>query len=77
MIVPNARLHVAMELAERIRTSIEQHTVSKVGKITASFGVAELQPDESTSSLIDRADEALYQAKLASKNCVKPSQPTP
>lgn len=77
MIVPNASLHVAMELAERIRTSIEQHTVSKVGKITASFGVAELQPDESTSSLIDRADEALYQAKLASKNCVKPSQPTP
>lgn len=77
MIVPNARLHVAMELAERIRTSIEQHTDSKVGKITASFGVAELQPDESTSSLIDRADEALYKAKLAGKNCVKPSQPTP
>lgn len=77
MIVPNARLHEAMELAERIRASIEQHTDSKVGQITASFGVAELQPDESTASLINRADKALYKAKLAGKNCIKPSQPTP
>ncbi len=76
MIVANASLHEAMELAERIRTSIEQHTDSKVGQITASFGVAELQTDESTASLLNRADKALYKAKLAGKNCIKPSLPT-
>lgn len=76
MIVPNARLHEAMELAERIRASIEQHTDNKVGQITASFGIAELQSDESTAGLLNRADKALYKAKLAGKNCVKPSLST-
>ncbi len=77
IIVPSARLHEAMELAERIRASIEQHTDSKVGQITASFGVAELQPDETTASLLNRADKALYKAKFSGKNCIKPSQSTP
>jgi diguanylate cyclase len=44
---------------------------SKVGCVTASFGVAELRPDEGTASLINRADKALYKAKQNGKNCVK------
>ncbi|OYY82844.1 MAG: hypothetical protein B7Y34_02290 [Methylophilales bacterium 16-45-9] len=38
--------------------------------MTASFGVAELQAGESTASLLNRADKALYKAKLNGKNCV-------
>lgn len=71
IIVPDSRLQAALELAERIRKSIEEHTDSEVGRITASFGVAELRPDENTASLINRADKALYKAKLNGKNCIK------
>jgi PleD family two-component response regulator len=42
-----------------------------VGRITASFGVAESSLDEGTASLLNRADKALYKAKLDGKNCVK------
>ena len=71
IIVPDSGLKDALEFAERIRISIEQHTDSEVGRITASFGVAELRLDESTASLLHRADKALYKAKLDGKNCVK------
>ena len=71
IIVPDSRLKDALEFAERIRKSIEQHIDKEVGRITASFGVAELSLDESTASLLNRADKALYKAKLDGKNCVK------
>jgi diguanylate cyclase (GGDEF)-like protein/PAS domain S-box-containing protein len=71
IIVPDSRLQDGLEFAERIRKSIEQHTEEVVGRITASFGVAELSPDETTASLLNRADKALYKAKLEGKNCVK------
>ncbi len=71
IIVPNSRLKDATEFAERIRKSIEQHRDKEVGLITASFGVAELHIDEGTASLLNRADKALYKAKLGGKNCVK------
>lgn len=71
IIVPDSDLKAALEFAERMRKSIEQHTDKQVGRITASFGVAELRPDEGTASLLNRADKALYKAKLNGKNCVK------
>lgn len=71
IIVQDSRLKDALEFAERIRKSIEQHTDQVVGRITASFGVAESSLDEGTASLLNRADKALYKAKLDGKNCVK------
>ncbi len=71
IIVQDSSLKAALEFAERMRQSIEQHIDKQVGRITASFGVAELRPDEDTSSLLNRADKALYAAKVNGKNCVK------
>lgn len=39
--------------------------------ISASFGLALLDPDIPVEKSIDRADKALYAAKSAGKNCVK------
>ncbi|MFP3981831.1 MAG: GGDEF domain-containing protein [Desulfobacterales bacterium] len=42
--------------------------ISNTLRITASIGVAAYRPEESIDSLLARADQALYEAKLAGKN---------
>lgn len=61
-------------LAERIRTSIEHHTLAydmNAIKITASLGVSSLLADDSLESFINRADEAMYESKRSGRNQVK------
>jgi diguanylate cyclase len=76
LIFPGARLADAVTAAERIRGVLEskQWTIEpsgeRVGKVTASFGVAKLRPDESANDLLERADERLYEAKSRGRNCV-------
>jgi len=59
----------------RYRTLIEGlsiQTGDQVLKITASFGTTTFIPgSDDSSSLIARADKALYQAKEMGRNCVK------
>ncbi|WP_216634520.1 GGDEF domain-containing protein [Gloeomargarita lithophora] len=57
-------------LAARLCQGIAQQSVPEVGKITASFGVACHQPEETLSALFERADMALYQAKQQGRNRV-------
>jgi diguanylate cyclase (GGDEF)-like protein len=66
-------------LAERIRTRIEQVPISsKKLQITASFGVAELPAHARTAAdLVEKADEALYQAKKFGRNLVRISGEPP
>lgn len=70
----------AVSIAERIRLSLEHLELYYEGhhiKITASFGVAELNKHTNRSSLEDlddltnRADQALYHAKAHGRNCVE------
>ena len=39
-------------------------------KVTASFGVTELQKNDDLTSLVGRADGLLYEAKHGGRNCV-------
>lgn len=39
--------------------------------IAASFGCAELTPDDDLDSWLNQADQALYQAKADGRNCVR------
>ncbi len=60
-------------LAERIRSSIERHTIAygmETIKITASLGVSTLRADDSIESFLKRADEAMYTAKKSGRNQV-------
>ncbi|NOT13410.1 MAG: GGDEF domain-containing protein [Methylococcaceae bacterium] len=60
-------------LAERIRTSIEHHTLAysmETINVTVSLGVSTLQKDENADSFIKRADTAMYQAKHSGRNRV-------
>jgi len=60
-------------LAERIRTSIENHTIAygmEILKITASLGVSTLRNNDTVESLVQRADKAMYIAKKKGRNQV-------
>lgn len=66
-----SNIHVATRIAERIRTTIENHQWEMIGKLTCSFGVTELVAGERVTEMITRADEALYQAKNNGRNRVE------
>ena len=64
------KLEGAMALAETCRARLEQTEMEMVGRITASFGVAQYVEGETIRELINRADQALYAAKNAGRNRV-------
>jgi len=70
VIANGAGILKASELAEKLRQILDTSNISNSAKVTASFGVAELQKHESTARWIDRADKAMYRAKRAGKNRV-------
>jgi diguanylate cyclase len=75
-ILPETDLEGAVIVADNIRKAVQakellkRSTNEKLGRITASFGVAIYRPGDTPSSLIDRADRCLYAAKHAGRNRV-------
>ena len=61
----------AARLAEKLRALMEVTHLGPAGSMTASFGVAEMRPDDTVESLVQRADEALYAAKTGGRNQVR------
>lgn len=76
VLLEECALDDAHELAERIRKSISDQVIPSMGKpITASFGVAELGPEETALSLLKRVDQALYASKEHGRNRVSKAAP--
>ncbi len=77
-IVPSKPLRIARQFAETTRRTMEKMRIKDkrsgkaVGNITASFGVAQWQEEESAESFINRADRLLYEAKQLGRNRVMP-----
>ena len=59
-----------MRRAVQAKELLKRSTNEKLGRITASFGVAMYRPGEEPSVLIDRTDRCLYAAKHAGRNRV-------
>ena len=71
VVIPEVDLNGACIMAERIRKEIEDYRFETVGTVTASFGVAQLNDDDTIDSLLRRADTALYKAKGNGRNRVE------
>jgi diguanylate cyclase (GGDEF)-like protein len=65
----------AFLVAEKIRLSLAQIEFGQVGRISASFGVAQYQAGETNAELLGRADNALYRAKRGGRNRVELATP--
>lgn len=73
--------HVDMPQARKMIGRVSQHISTHVlpsnaddtdapQQVTASFGLVLLQPQDTLSSAMHRADQLLYRAKAAGRNCV-------
>jgi two-component system cell cycle response regulator len=76
LVLPEETLEGAARAAERLRERVAAHSFLLDGQphpITISLGVACRQESEGLTplELIERADEKLYLAKQAGRNCVK------
>lgn len=83
IILPDTDLEGLHHIAEDIRAEIESMNIINTGspydRITASLGLAVCRPHEGNGGpdgLMKAADEQLYEAKRAGKNCVRPGRDT-
>ncbi len=81
VICPNTSMVEAAQCAERMRQRIAGRPMDISGRslpVTVSIGVATRGPGmEQPGELMKLADEALYEAKRAGRNCVSPRHPAP
>ncbi|MDR5900109.1 diguanylate cyclase [Halomonas vilamensis] len=73
VLAPETEFSQAVQLAEKLRLAIVDVIFPVVGKVTASFGVVEVGPNELATRVVKRADQALYQAKAEGRNRVMAS----
>ena len=90
VILPGASRPEAARIAERLRRAIEQQHIDLRGavsaadavQLTASFGVAALEPEiagvlHRPAQLFTLADRSLHAARRAGRNCVRVFNPKP
>ncbi len=71
VVVDGQNLERAKHLGEQLRTLVEVNELVPGSNVTISLGVAELEPGETFSKWLCRADDALYRAKRAGRNTLR------
>jgi len=71
IVVKESDAHGVMLLAEKIRSTLSDKVIKYKNEsivLTASLGAAISESDETIEQIIERADNAMYEAKLAGRN---------
>ncbi len=70
ILLPQTKLEGAHALAEKCRHALQENTFADVGQVTASFGVATFDGNETPDQFLKRVDQSLYEAKAGGRNRV-------
>jgi diguanylate cyclase (GGDEF)-like protein len=73
VLAPETDLQEASRLAERLRVEIANHRSGSAPAVTASLGFAQYEAGDTPETLIKRADQALYKAKILGRNRAVPA----
>lgn len=74
ILLSNTPLAAAVGFCDRLRAAVEGMEFVNGIRLTISLGISEYVPDEDDSSLLGRADRALYSAKRGGRNRVEVEQ---
>jgi diguanylate cyclase (GGDEF)-like protein len=67
VIVPEAEMGQARQLVGRIQRAVSAQPIARAGRVRVSAGVADIQPNDTPTTLFERGDESLYSAKHTGK----------
>jgi polar amino acid transport system substrate-binding protein len=70
IICPESNENGIKELAENLRSYIQNHKLLDDEQITVSFGISIYETNDTIDSILKRADDALYEAKNSGRNKV-------
>jgi diguanylate cyclase (GGDEF)-like protein len=73
LLLPATNKEDAVGRAHRIRKTVEQRRYAyenEVFAVTLTLGVAVISRDDTAASIIEKADQVMYQGKRAGRNCV-------
>jgi diguanylate cyclase len=76
IILPGCNLRGAIQVAEQVRKAVmsrelvKRSTGENLGRVTISIGVATFRKEDTPTTIIERADTALYAAKRGGRNMV-------
>lgn len=70
VLLPHINKDEAINIAQKLRSLVDEHTFEDVSKMTVSFGVASFLENDSFDTILERTDRALYQAKDKGRNKV-------
>lgn len=74
IVLPNTDLNSAIVIAERLRQNVANMLIAhetEVISLSVSIGVSRLTNADDLEAFIGRADQAMYAAKSAGRNCVQ------
>lgn len=70
ILLPHTTDEFSSAVCNRILRSLADHNFAVVGNVTASIGLASMRANETSETVLQRADEYLYQAKDNGRNQV-------
>ena len=70
--LPDVSAPMAVAVIERLRRALGSRSIALAGggalSVTCSFGIAQVDPDATVEQIIERADQALYEAKRTGRD---------
>ncbi|MDC2890113.1 GGDEF domain-containing protein [Psychrosphaera sp. G1-22] len=75
IVMPRTKISAALTVIERMKANIEKNQFEGISwPLSASFGLTQIKPKDTDILLLARADNLLYQAKDAGRNCIMTDQ---